>query len=100
MLVYQTFGVEEKTILKIVTDSEHSNKIVMILLVISVLIAAGAVGKSYSETKLTTGTGTIAPPAEESEMLQTLLHPKVLGTVLFLLIALFTVQKMALKGNE
>ncbi len=100
MLVYQTFGVEEKTILKIVTDSEHSNTIVMILLVISVLIAAGAVGKYYHETKLTTGNSTTAPPVEESEMLQTLLHPKVLGTVLFLLIALFTVQKMALKGNE
>ncbi len=102
MLAYQTFGVEEKTILKIVTDSEHSNTIVMILLVISVLIAAGAVSKSYLETKQTTGPGVtaVASSAEESEILQTLLHPKVLGTVLFLLIALFTVQKMALKGNE
>ncbi|MEK6857492.1 MAG: hypothetical protein AABX39_02800 [Nanoarchaeota archaeon] len=103
MLVYQTFGVKEESITKLITDSEYSNTIVMILLVISVIIAAGAISKSYSEekqfTKLTE-IGTITPSAEESEFWQTVFHPKILGTVLFLLIALFTVQKMALKGNE
>lgn len=103
MLVYQTFGVEEKTIIDIVTKSEHSNTIVMLLLIISLVIAGGAISKSYSEekqfTKLTQA-GTEIQSKEESEFWQTVFHPKVLGTVLLLVVALFTVQKMALKGNE
>ena len=103
MLVYQTFGVKEETITDIITKSEHSNTIVMILLVISLVIAGGAISKSYSEEKQfvkLTEAGAEIQSKEESEFWQTVFHPKVLGTVLFLLIALFTVQKMALKGNE
>ena len=102
MLVYQTFGVEEKTIIDIVTKSEHSNTIVMLLLIISLIIAGAAISKSYSEekqfTKLTETGATVS--AEESEFWQTVFHPKVLGMILLLVIALFTVQKLALKGNE
>lgn len=104
LLAYQTFGVKEDTITDIITKSEYSNTIVTITLIIVILIAGGSIFQAYSETKqftkLTQPELSTTAAKEEAEFWQTLLHPKILGTLLILVIALFTVQKMALRGNE
>lgn len=104
MMGYMMFGFGEKDIMKVfAADSQYSYVTwwVVTLFIIAglgslfyVLAQEGGVGKTGgSETVELNADGT--PAEQESAFWDTLVHPKVLGMILILLIGMFTIQRLA-----
>lgn len=109
LLAYQSFGIEEKTIVGVLTDKEYGTLFSYWMLAIVLMIALGSLATVLAEE----GGGIPGPGAPGTNVPQqavtavndttvgqsgafwnTLFHPKVLGLALILLIAMFTVQKL------
>ncbi|MBW3001944.1 hypothetical protein KY338_02150 [Candidatus Woesearchaeota archaeon] len=105
-MAYVAFGIKEETILETVTSGEYGKDFGYWILAIVLIIGLGSLSTVISEEKgftpLTTGENATYSPegagTEEAGFWETLFHPKVLGLVLILLIALFTIQRLAAKS--
>ncbi|MBI2565318.1 hypothetical protein HYV79_05045 [Candidatus Woesearchaeota archaeon] len=99
LLCYSAFGVEQTKIMTILTDSEYSQAFAWWIIGISLIIIIGSVSKAISEQegflKLTQGERLEKLPPEEAGFFATILHPKMLGLILLLLVALFTIKQLA-----
>jgi hypothetical protein len=108
LVAYQIFGVEEKTIVEIVlgkTEGKWGSTFFQWMIALILIIGLGSLATVISQERgfqsLTTGeNGTVvqapqnATTGEAGEFFRTLTHPRVLGLVLILLIAMFTVKYM------
>jgi hypothetical protein len=113
LIAYQMFGVKSDTIAGVFSSKEYGTTAVYWLLAIIVIIAVGSLSSVVSEEKkfssLTEGgiapteglpagsTSGQAATTEEAGFWSTLTHPRVLGLVLVLLIAFFTISNLAEK---
>ena len=107
-MAYVAFGVKEETIIETITTGEYAKDFGYWILAIVLIIGLGSLSTVISQEKgfqpLTTEeNATVVVPegagAEEAGFWETLFHPKVLGLVLILLIALFTIQRLATSSS-
>jgi hypothetical protein len=100
ILAYMAFGIDQKTIIATITGDEYGSAFGMWVISIMLIIGVGSLFAVINEEKgfrsLTEGNVSVAEKAPEEEFgfWQTLFHPKILGLVLILLIAYFTIGKM------
>ncbi len=111
LLAYQTFGIQESTILEIVKSSEYGQTFTWIVIILVGAIVVGSLTTAFSEQegfqKLQKG-GVVEPslppsqagaPAgpvgEKEELFKTIFHPKVLGIIVLMLVALVAVQRLS-----
>jgi hypothetical protein len=107
LIAYQIFGVQEATIVDIIlgkTPGKWGSTFFQWMLALVLIIGIGSLATVISEEKgfqqLTSGeNGTVVQQnltggGEASDFFRTLTHPKVLGLVLILLIAMFAVKYM------
>ncbi|MBD3304557.1 hypothetical protein GF343_05415 [Candidatus Woesearchaeota archaeon] len=107
-MAYIAFGVKEETIIGTITSGEYGKDFGYWVLAIVLIIGLGSLSTVISEEKgfqpLTTGeNATVVPEGagpEETGFWETLFHPKMLGLVLILLIALFTIQRLAVASGK
>lgn len=104
LLVYTSFGVKDEKIMDVLTKSEYRSTFAWWVLALMLIIGLGSLSAVISEEvtfeQLAAGeNATTLQPGETEEVgfWGTLFHPKVLGLALILLIAMFTVQKLAAK---
>lgn len=100
ILAYQAMGVSEKRVLEVLTGKEYGGTFAWWVLALMLIIGLGSLSAVVSEekqfTRLAAGENvTVTGEAEEVGFWATLFHPKVLGLALILLIAMFTIQKLA-----
>jgi len=95
LMAYQTVGVPESTITEIITKSKYSKDIFWWVLVIALIIGIGSLASVISHKEPVTGLEEEIAPTEETGFWQIVSNPKVLGVVLVLLIAMFTIQHLA-----
>ena len=95
LLTYRLFGVPEEHIIKVLTGPEHGSTFFWWVMAIILIITLGSLSSVISEEqgfkKLTGENVTIG---EQQTFFQVIFHPQVLGMVLLLLIAVFTIQQM------
>lgn len=99
LLSFQTLGVEEGTIKSIIKSSEHGDTIFYWMIALIAVIGLGSLASVIStehgfkalseENQTTTERG-----SEDVGFFQTLFNAKVLGMILLLLVALFTVRNL------
>lgn len=104
ILAYVSFGVKEGTIEDVLTKSEHSGTFAWWVLALMLIIGFGSLATTVSEEigfrTLAAEEGAAAPGTPEPiGFWATIFHPKILGLVLILLIAMFTVMKLAGKAE-
>ena len=111
IIAYQSFGIEEKTILGVLTGKEYGIDFSYWMLAIVLIIGLGSLFTVLAEEKggvpgpgtpgETGGTKLVASlnqtGGQSGAFWNTLFHPKVLGLALIFLIAMFTVQKLTKK---
>jgi len=104
MLAYQAMGMSEKTILDIITGKEYGTTVAWWVLALMLIIGIGSLTSVVSEEKQFTSLAAgenasqaLAAQGETAGFWATIFHPKVLGLGLVLMIAMFTVQKLAAK---
>jgi hypothetical protein len=105
LIAYQSFGVSNEKIMDVLTKGEYRTTfawwIFALLLIIGLGTLSSVVSEEQSFAALAEGgnasTTKIAGEGEQVGFWATLFHPKVLGLVLILLIAMFTIQKLAAK---
>jgi hypothetical protein len=101
VLAYMAFGIDKDTIIGTMTGEEYGGAFGMWVISIMLIIGLGSLFTVINEEKgfreLTAGNVSMGekPPSEEYGFWQTLFHPKVLGMVLILLVAYFTIGKMS-----
>lgn len=101
LMAYMTFGVKEETIIDTVTKGKYATDFGYWILALVLIIGIGSLTTVISEEKGFTAMGgeTTEAPAtdggEKSGFWETLFHPKVLGLALLLLVAMFTIMKLA-----
>lgn len=100
VLAYMTFGISKEKIIETITGEEYGSAFGMWVLSIMLIIGLGSLFFVINEEKgfraLTEGNASMGerPPEQAFGFWQTLFHPKILGMVLVLLIAYFTISKM------
>ena len=94
LMVYQAMGIEEKTITNIFTNSEHSANINNWLIAIILIIGIGSAVTVFSEEEGFLGLTGDENTDEELSFWTSLLHPKMLGMILILIVGMLTVQKL------
>ncbi len=100
VLAYMAFGINKETVISTITGEEYGGAFGMWVLSIMLLIGLGSLFAVINEEKgfraLTEGNVSVTEKTPEAEFgfWQTLFHPKVLGMVLVLLVAYFTISKM------
>ncbi|MBW3004364.1 hypothetical protein KY310_00845 [Candidatus Woesearchaeota archaeon] len=107
-MAYVAFGVKEDTIIETITTGRYATDFGYWVLALVLIIGLGSLSTVISQEKgfqpLTTGENASVVPSdagpEEVGFWETLFHPKVLGLVLILLIALFTIQKLTQTGSS
>ncbi len=104
LLAYQALGIQEKTILEVVTGPNYGGNIAFWVLALMLIIGIGSLTSVVSEEKQFTSlaagenaTSVVLGQGEQVGFWATLFHPKVLGLALILMIAMFTIQKLASK---
>ncbi len=101
LMAYMAFGVKEETILDTVTKGKYASDFGYWILALVLIIGIGSLTTVISEEKGFTAMGgetTEAPSTEGGEksgFWETLFNPKVLGLALLLLVAMFTIMKLA-----
>ncbi len=111
IMVFKAYGATDEDILAQIRSPRHGNQIVWFFLAIILIIAIGSVtsvtmrgsdkGVRPIGMNITTEEGvttTTDITQEKSTFWDTLLHPKVLGLIVILLIANFTIGKLASGG--
>jgi cytosine/uracil/thiamine/allantoin permease len=105
MVAYQSMGIGEKRITDIITGKEYGGTFAYWMLALILIITIGSLTSVVSEeqqfTKLAQGENAslVSGEGEQVGFWATLFHPKVLGMALILLIAMFTIQKLASKSE-
>lgn len=102
IIAFMIFGAKEADIFSVFKSKEYGYVnwwVITIVVVIfvgsltSVISRQGGIGKT-NETIVKAGE---APSTQEQQFWKTIVHPKVLGIIFILLIAMFTIQKLAAK---
>ncbi len=106
LIAYQAFGIKEQTILETITGKEHGKAFFNWVLALALIIGLGSLATVISEERgflsLTQEEAMAAGEPvgmEASGFFSTITHPKVLGMAAVLLIAIFTVQRLAAKAE-
>ena len=99
ILAYMAFGIDKDTIFKTLTGSEYGGTFAMWVVSIMLIIGLGSLFTVINEEvgfrELAGENVTAAEkPSEQFGFWQTVFHPKILGMVLVLMIAFFTISKM------
>ncbi len=94
LIVYQAIGIKEDTITNVFTNSEHSANINNWILGIILIIGIGSAVAVFSEEEGFLGLTGEQGSDEEVSFWTSLLHPKMLGLILILLVGMLTVQKL------
>ncbi|RLE48191.1 hypothetical protein DRJ25_00470 [Candidatus Woesearchaeota archaeon] len=94
LLVYQAMGIKEDKITEVLTSEQHGPAFVWLIIALVVLIALGSIITVFSEEKGFLKLTGKEVGSEEASLWSTLIHPKLLGLVLLLLVAYFSVQKL------
>lgn len=98
LMAYMAFGVKEETILDTITKGKYATDFAYWILALVLIIGIGSLTTVISEEQgFTSTTGTTEAPAtgEKAGFWETIFHPKILGLALLMLVALFTIQKLA-----
>lgn len=98
LMAYQTLGVPEANITEIITKSKYASEIFWWILIVMLIIGIGSLASVLSHREATyigTELTEEIAPTEETGFWQIVSEPKVLGVALILLIAMFTIQKLA-----
>ena len=109
MIAYQALGISETTLIDVITGNEYGSVFGYWMLAMVLVIGLGSLATVISEEKGFTTLGTEGAaanatpagvtggqyPAEKVGFWQTLVHPKVLGMVLIMLIGLFAINKLS-----
>lgn len=103
LISFQVFGVDNKKIASIVTSKRHGNTFFYWVISLVLIIALGSLTSVLSEEreleKLSSPDGStpiVEEPGEEDVgFFPTIFHPKVLGMILILMIAVFTIKNLA-----
>lgn len=103
LLAYQAFGIEEGTIIDIITGEKYGETFSWTVIVIVTIIFLGSLTSAISEQHgfQRLQAGGISPEklgepgSEREDFFRTIFHPKVLGIVLLMLIALVTIQRIS-----
>ncbi|NQV08222.1 hypothetical protein HQ529_00030 [Candidatus Woesearchaeota archaeon] len=106
LMVYGIFGAKEEDFLGAL-KSARGNQIVTWVIVISIIILLGGLGKVYftgeEATTEVTGEGTIQKgdvgEVGTGAFWATIFHPKVLGLIMILLICVFTIMLLTSQGR-
>ncbi len=94
ILAYMSFGVEESTIKTVLTSDHYGSVFSTWVLAIMLIIALGSLFSVINEEAPLTELSGDQQPAQPG-FWETLFHPKLLGMVLVLLVAFFTIGKMS-----
>jgi hypothetical protein len=101
LMAFKMFGVTDANITGIITSSEHGDTffywVIFLVLAIGIGSLTSVVSEEKGFTKLGSNeTGAQPEPGEEQVgFVQTIVHPKVLGMILLLLVATFTVRNLS-----
>ncbi|MBI4144954.1 hypothetical protein HY493_02000 [Candidatus Woesearchaeota archaeon] len=101
LIAYQTFGIKEESILKTITSKDHGDTFFYWVLFLVLAIGLGSLSFVVSEERgfkalaEQNETGAVQQGTEQTGFWQTLFHPKILGMILIMLIAVFTVKQLA-----
>jgi len=104
ILAYMAFGISKEKIIETITGEEYGGSFGMCVIAIMLIIGVGSLFFVINEEKsfkdLAAGNVSMGErPVEQTYgFWQTLFHPKVLGMVLVLLVAYFTISKMSSSG--
>lgn len=99
IVAFHAFGIQEKTIGDILTSKEHgttfANWVIALMLIIGLGSLASVVSEEVGFTQLPEGGVSETGVAEPVGFWATIFHPKILGFALIMLIAMFTISKLA-----
>ncbi|HLF55013.1 MAG TPA: hypothetical protein VI612_04805 [Candidatus Nanoarchaeia archaeon] len=97
MLAYMSFGISEKTVMDVITGDNYGGAFSFWVLSIMLIIGLGSLFTVINEQKAIAELAGGEEKVDTGELgfWQTLFHPKVLGMIVVLLIAFFTIGKMA-----
>ena len=99
-LAYQAFGIEEKTIVGVITGEEYGPIVGYLIVFVLLAIVIGSLSAVVSEER---GFLTLRGEPETGEVkgfVQVITHPKVLGLLLIFLVGVFTVNQLTKSGIE
>lgn len=102
-MAYTAFGIKEEKILETITTGEYAKDFGYWVLAIVLIIGIGSLTTVISQEKgfLALGSENVSTvpqgAGETTEFWETLFHPQLLGMALLLLIALFTIARLAAK---
>lgn len=121
MLVYQTFGIKQDSIVNVITGDKVGETFSWVILIIVALIFIGSLTSAISEQegfqKLQTGgkvspvpgqtpsvspidaSKLVEPGSEKEDFFKTIFHPKVLGIIVIMLIAVFAIQRLSAEAS-
>ena len=97
MITYQAFGIKEESILNVITGSEFGGDFAWTMLAIVGIILLGSFFTVLSEEGVQLRPGTNISIEQQTSIqygLGILTHPKILGFMVVMLIAVFTVQQL------
>jgi len=103
LIVFMAFGIKEETITKILTGKEWGSTFFLWVLAIILIITIGSLfavineEKSFVSLREGENATTIAEKgglAGETGFWRTIFHPKILGMVVIMLVAYFTISKL------
>ena len=106
LIAYQLFGIQESTILEVITGKEHGSAFAYWIIALALIISIGSFAQVISQkegfTKLTKGDGAVVDDAaagEKAKFFQTITNRKIVGMAVILLIGLFTIQNLGAKPS-
>ena len=100
LIAYQSLGISEDSILKVITGTEYGKIFTFWILALILIIGFGSLFTVLSQGEGGVLGGRVTGSVNEtstgaSEFFNTLFHPKLLGLGLILLIAVFTINRIA-----
>lgn len=97
LVVYQAFGVTEKTILDTISSEDYSSLFANGMIALMLMIILGNLASVISEEKGFSALTSEGVPIEDEQtgFFKVIFHPKVLGFATVMLIALFTVLRLS-----
>ncbi|MEM4263432.1 MAG: hypothetical protein QW666_00870 [Candidatus Woesearchaeota archaeon] len=100
LMAYMAFGIKEETIIETITKGKYATDFGYWVLALVLIIGLGSLATVISEEKGFMGLAgeEAAGAAEKISFWTTITHPKILGLALLMLVALFTIQKLAAKN--
>lgn len=97
LITYQSFGVEEKTILDVIKGEEYGSLFGHGMLAIVLVIVLGSFAAVVSEEQGFLALTGEAGEGEQAGFFKIVFHPSILGFIAVMLIALFTVLRLSEK---